>query len=87
MMASLNIVTPSDAKDTITHVSHTLFRDGTVSWARIVSLVAFGVSVSQVYYETQGEAVVLAAGGAIATYLLANHEAWLLHNGSWVCCT
>ncbi|XP_054631935.1 induced myeloid leukemia cell differentiation protein Mcl-1 homolog [Dunckerocampus dactyliophorus] len=67
----------------IGEVAHSLFADGTTTWGRIASLVAFGAVVSQYLKEKGRACCVETVAQEISTYLLSHQRTWLMEHNSW----
>ena len=82
----INKLSLDDREDVlfIDTVADSLFADGTTSWGRIASLLAFGAAVCQ-YLKGKGrtDCVELVAGG-LSSYLMNDKREWLLEHNSWV---
>nr|XP_057944146.1 induced myeloid leukemia cell differentiation protein Mcl-1 homolog [Doryrhamphus excisus] len=64
-------------------VAQRLFADGTTTWGRIASLLAFGAVVCQYLKEKERTICVEMVAQEISTYLLSHQRTWLMEHNSW----
>lgn len=66
------------------HVAQTVFEDGIVNWGRIAVLVVFGAILCLELDKMCTEIHVHLVANQITSYLIGNHEDWLLSHDAWV---